>query len=245
MRIRKTLLSQAPKTKSNHWPTLILLAFMILSSVYWREGRFSELVSASREQIFAQHEFWRLLTTLGVHEDLIHFGSNAFLFFVFGCLLNGYFGAFVFPMLSLLFGALINAVVLYLYPAHSVIIGASGMVYWMAGFWITLYGFVERSHSVPIRFLRMIGVALILLVPQEFQMHVSYLAHAVGFVLGIIGGIVYFGVKREEIRKADEWDLVEPLKWPDDWRDEPGLRTDLRSEFHSEVDPQFWPQNLQ
>lgn len=122
-----------------------------------------------------------------------------------------------------------------LYSAHSVLIGASGMVYWMAGFWITLYGFVERSHSVPIRLLRVSGVALILPVPQEFQMHVSYLAHAAGFVLGIVAGIVFFGLKREEIRKADEWDLVEPLKWPHDWLDEPGLRTDLPTDFHSEI----------
>jgi rhomboid protease GluP len=214
MRVKRTLLSRAPASKSNRWPVAVLLVFMLVSALFWRGGTVSDLLSASREQIFSQHQYWRLLTTIGAHEDLVHFGSNALLFFIFGYLLNGYFGALAFPVLSLIFGVIINLIVLYLYPEHSVLIGASGVVYWMAGFWITLYGFVERSHSVAIRLLRMMGVALILLVPQEFQIHVSYLAHAVGFALGVFAGSVYFVLSRKEIRKADEWEILDAFGDP-------------------------------
>jgi len=210
-RIKKTLLSRRPASGSHLWPAALLLIFMLLSSLYWRGGVISDVLSASREQIFSQHQYWRLFTTLGVHEDLVHFGSNSLLFFIFGYLLNGYFGALAFPVLSVLFGAVINAAVLYYYPAHSVLVGASGVVYWMAGFWISLYIFVERTHSVGMRILRSIGVVLVLLVPQEFQIHVSYLAHTVGFFLGILSGSVYFGFAREKIRKQEELEL--PPSW--------------------------------
>ena len=47
-------------------------------------GMVSDFLSASREQIFSQHQYWRLFTTVAVHEDLVHFGSNALFFFIFG-----------------------------------------------------------------------------------------------------------------------------------------------------------------
>jgi rhomboid protease GluP len=203
MRIKKTYLSQKPAVGSARWNVILLFLFTLSSIVYWEGWPTSSLFSASREQIFSQHELWRLFTTLGIHKGIEHLGSNSLFFLIFGYLLNGYFGAQVFPFLSLILGAVTNAIVLLIYPPHSVLIGASGMVYAMAGFWIANYFFIERHLSVTGRILRILGVILILLIPQEFQVQVSYLAHATGFILGSLAGSIYFYFNSKKIRNAE------------------------------------------
>ena len=203
MRIKKTLLSRSPPVGSANWVILFLMLFVVFSMLYWQQTPFLSLLSASREQVIFQNEYWRLFSTLLVHDDFAHLASNSMFFFIFGYLLNGYFGGFVFPLLSLLLGGLVNGLVLAVYPAHSVILGASGMVYAMAGFWLALYCFIDRTQSVKMRIVKSVGVLLVLLFPQEFQPHVSYLAHAIGFLTGALSGSFYFLIYKVQMRKAE------------------------------------------
>ena len=128
MKLVKTQLSATPKPWSHPLVSFVLVSFLLVSFLGWNETISPQVFSASREQIFKNHEYWRLLTTIGVHADLRHFISNALFFWIFGVLLHSYFGFFVFPILSLFFGSLANAFTLYFYPEHSVLIGASGVV---------------------------------------------------------------------------------------------------------------------
>ncbi|HEY7161555.1 MAG TPA: rhomboid family intramembrane serine protease, partial [Acidobacteriota bacterium] len=89
------------------------------------------------------------------------------------------------------------------------LVGASGVVYCMAGFWLTLFVLIERRYSIANRLMRSIGFFLIVFVPSTFEPTVSYRAHAIGFVLGILSAIMYFVINRKIIREAETFELEE------------------------------------
>jgi rhomboid protease GluP len=163
---------------------------------------------ATRQSVFAEGEYWRLLTTLFAHGDLGHIAANSFLFTILGFLLYGYFGSRVFPFSALLGGALTNLIILRTYPPQVSLIGASGVVYWMGGAWLVLYFLLSRQKNLTHRVLRTMGVSLVLFMPAEtFAPNVSYRAHFVGFALGAAFGIAYFLLNRDKFRAAEvrEW----------------------------------------
>lgn len=172
------------------------------------------LYTAGREQVFSGHEYWRLFTSVTIHADIRHYLANAIFFFIFGFLLNSYFGFFVFPVLSIALGGLVNYLTLYSYPEHSILIGASGVVYFMAGLWATLFFFIERKDRTLKRLGMTICVSAMLFFPTSYEAHVSYLAHAWGFLLGIAVGILYFYMNKTKLRSAEVWKVPEPNEDP-------------------------------
>ncbi len=206
MKIIGTILSQRPWRGSPYTAPLAGLCLALVSSIAgsgllppgWDWG-------ASGSQVFGQGEFWRLLTSPWVHADLRHLLSNEVFFVLFGWLLNRYYGVWVFPVLSWAAGVLIQALTLSQYPRDVSLIGASGIVYFMAAFWITLFIFIERGVPWARRLLLSAGVALALLFPETFEPQVSYLAHAWGAVLGVFLGALYFRFRRAELRAFEVW----------------------------------------
>lgn len=79
----------------------------------------------------------------------------------------------------------------------------------MMGFWLGCYGFTARNHTVRGRILRMLGVAILSLVPSQYEANVSYRAHWIGCVIGLIMGISYYFWKKEKIRSFDVYEVVE------------------------------------
>ena len=88
------------------------------------------------------------------------------------------------------------------------------MVYWMAGFWLTMYLLVERSVDPGKRVLRAVCLALLVLAPSTFQANVSYRTHAIGLGLGAVSALVYFQRNRQSIRAAEVVELEEPYDDP-------------------------------
>ena len=209
LRIIGTLLSQKPKRGST-WTApisgLLLAVFFLIGSSTLGHGWDLE---ASGAQVFGKREYWRLLTAPLVHGDLRHLLSNEVFFVLFGWLLNRYFGFWVFPVMSLAAGVLIQGLTLTQYPPEVQLIGASGIVYFMATFWITLFIFIERQIRLARRLLLSSGVALALLFPETFEPQVSYLAHAWGAVLGILLGTLYFALHNRGLRAAEIWSVPE------------------------------------
>ena len=207
--VKETHLSRKPARKS--WSVAMASLFLLLavSVVYWADfrGLASEL-PATGERVFHHNEYWRLLTSIGTHADFRHFLSNGVAFGVLSFLLFGYFGALVYPTLTWGLGALVTALALTTYPETTRLVGASGVVYLMAGFWLTMYLSIERRYRPVKRFTRAFGFALIVLVPTVWDPSVSYRTHAIGFAIGVLFGSVFFVKKRDSLRQAEqvEWD---------------------------------------
>ncbi|HXH29363.1 MAG TPA: rhomboid family intramembrane serine protease [Bacteriovoracaceae bacterium] len=129
-----------------------LLGLLVIVALFFADASnfypVSDFLSASGTKVFLHHEYWRLFTTTLVHADLSHLSMNSIAFTILALLLHTYFGALVFPVLSFMVGGLINVIALSFYPGHVTLVGISGVIYFMAAFWMTLYMTIERSPSV-------------------------------------------------------------------------------------------------
>jgi rhomboid protease GluP len=206
----RTLLSMKPRGSSS-WVSLWSLFILSVIFVAYQENLLgvSEHLTASSSLVFGRHQYWRAFTAPLLHADLEHLSSNAFYFAGLAFLLNGYFGFWVFPTLSFIIGGLINFIVLSIYPPDVTVVGASGIVYFMASFWLTLYLGVERGVSKIRRMMNITAFVTVLLIPEAFQERVSYLSHAVGFGFGILAGLIYFFANLKNIRSFELWQLPE------------------------------------
>ena len=208
--VRETLLSRKPREWSLEITALSLSTILGISLLAWRDGAaLLPTLAATSEGVLKKGEYWRLLTAVAVHGDAMHVLSNAVLLSFFTYLLFGYFGFWVFPMMSLVMAGLTNYISLLTYPSKVSLVGASGLVYWMAGFWLCMYLLVERSVDPGKRVLRAVCLALLVLFPSTFQANVSYRAHAIGLGLGVVSALIYFRRNRESIRAAEVVELEE------------------------------------
>jgi len=209
IRIKSTLLSEKPREGSLWIALLSVMVLLFVSLLCWRDPSLLNLLAASQHQVVEEQEYWRLLTTTAIHADLTHFLSNTILFAFFTFLLYGYFGFWVFPVAVLALGSLTNYLSLLTYPENTQLIGASGLVYLMAGFWLTTYVLVERSHPLKKRILVAMGIALIVLVPSSLSPGVSYRTHAIGCGIGVIAALGYFQARKEQIRSLETFHIEE------------------------------------
>lgn len=205
--VKETHLSRKPAPGS-WWAALASIAVLaVTSSIYWLDWLgLAAWLPAISERVFRHDEYWRLLTSIATHADFRHLLSNGVVFGVLSFLLYGYFGFTIYPALTWALGGIVTLLALWTYPAHIRLLGASGVVYLMAGFWLTLYLFIERRFSPGKRLFRAMGFGLIVLVPTVWDPSVSYRSHAIGFTLGVIFGVAYFLKTRERLRNAERVD---------------------------------------
>jgi rhomboid protease GluP len=206
--VKETHLSRKPARASFVVAVASMAILLAASLIYWSDAfGLGALLPASREAVFGRGEHWRLLTSIFVHADFQHFLSNAIVFGILAFLVYGYYGPLIYPTLSLAVGALVTALSLRTYPPETSLIGASGVVYLMAAFWLTLYLLVERRTRLRMRLVRAIGFGLIVLVPTAVEPLVSYRTHAIGFAAGTALGLIYFWKQKESLRAEERIEL--------------------------------------
>lgn len=182
---------------------LTLLLCTVFSHLYWQQNQLSELLSSTRQQVFSQHQWWRLFTAPWVHGDLQHLLSNSYMLAFMVFFVHGYFGFWIYPVMSFFAAAVIQILALWTYEEQVRLVGASGLVYFLAGFWLSMYFLIERQKTLLSRFLRTVGVGLAVLFPTTFDPQVSYRAHGLGFILGVLLAGAYFLIKKKKIRSAE------------------------------------------
>ena len=210
LKLNKTFLSRKP----SHTSTIIAAISLAILLLFF--GFNEKTFSANGYLVFEKHEYWRAFTTTLLHADLNHLAHNAFFFTGLAALLNNYFGFWVFPVLSLFIGGTINLICLYFYPPEVFLVGVSGVIYFMASFWLVLYLFIERRQTITVRLLHAFAVSLIFLFPEAFQPETSYLAHGLGFALGLPVGLVYYLWNKQKIKSAEQWVEIKKVKSPMD-----------------------------
>ncbi len=201
--IKATYLTAHPHPLSAPVAVMTVLFVAAISGIYWHFPEVGVWLEATPFQVFEKREYWRLVTSFLIHRDPDHLAANAFPLAILAYHLFGYFGFWIFPIGSLLMGALVTASALYTYSAHLNLLGISGLVYAMAGFWLTMFLTLDRSHPLGSRLVRAVGFALVMLVPSQVKQEVSYRAHALGFVWGLTFGFSYFLYNAKRLRSYD------------------------------------------
>ncbi len=203
-RIVHTFLSRKPNPKGRWLGLISVIVCFAVSALCWEpNSTLGDRWSALPEAVFNGHEYWRLFTSMAVHADSEHLVSNAIPLALLSSLIYGYYGAWIYPLGMLLAGALTMGIADYTYPAGTYLMGASGLIYVMAGFWLVLYLFVDRRYSLGQRLFRASGFSLIFLVPTSYKAGISYRTHGIGFALGILFGAIYFLIARNRLRSFD------------------------------------------
>jgi rhomboid protease GluP len=187
--------------------TVVLMAFLTL--FFWSGPEsLAELMPAAKEKVFFQGQIWRVFTAMFAHADLKHFLSNMYMLWIFSFLVFGYFGSLIFPLVSFTLGALVNALAILTYPMQTTLIGASGLVYLLGGFWLASYLLIQRQYTVFNRFLRVTGIALVIFAPSTFIISTSYRTHAIGFFVGALAATFYFIRNKEKIRSYEVYKIT-------------------------------------
>ena len=206
--VTETLLSRKPARGSLAVAAASVFVLFLGSLVYWTNAAgLARVLPASRAAVFERSEYFRLFTSLLAHADFQHFATNALAFALLAFLVYGYYGSLAYPVLSLVSGALTTALSLTTYDADTVLLGASGVVYWMAGFWLSLYLLVERRVTLGKRIVRAVGFTIVVLIPTTLEPQVSYRTHAIGLGLGVILGLAYFAARKPTLRAAEKMEL--------------------------------------
>ncbi len=203
-RLQSTLMTQKPAF-SGLMAALITLMFMaIFSQIYWLDiYGWSSQLPAVRTAIFDNSEWWRVFTAIFIHGDVGHFTSNMLMLSVFSFFVFGHFGFGAYPLFAFIFAGLTNLLAVATYGPEVRLLGASGLVYLLGGFWLTLYFFIQRQYAVWNRLIRVTGLALMLFFPTTFSPTTSYRTHAIGIVMGVFMGIFYFYKNKKSIRSKE------------------------------------------
>ena len=219
-------------TKNHFSYGLIISLFVIslcsvFSSIYWNNSLdLAQYLAASPTSVFKHHEYWRLFTTTLIHGDLKHLASNSLMLSIMSYYITSHYGAWVYPALSLLAGALINYIVLLSFKTNITLVGISGVVYFLWGFWLVLYLFIQRNQTLTRRILKITGVGVIILFPTSLTANVSYMAHFVGLVLGVIFAALYFILHRKYIYSFEESEYVVIRDFEQEIKDSAQLQND-------------------
>ncbi len=165
--------------KDSFLDSILLSSMMLVVSIqFWFKA-----IALPFDQVTAR--WWISFAAMFIHADIGHLLSNLLLFIPFAALLQAHYGRAVFPWIGLLIGYLTHLTVLLIKEDGYSLVGASGMVYGLGGLWLGLFVLHGNRYTLKDRILRSIGVSLILLFPTQFMPEVSYLAHGIGFLMGL------------------------------------------------------------
>lgn len=214
------------KKKKNQWgPAAVVTALglcLIASLFYWdQSASWSKLIPASFESVYGQGQYWRLFTGALAHADLEHYLSNMLMLGFLVYFTTSFYGLWILPA-AFLAGALVNMATLAWIGEDTVLVGASGIVYLLWGFWLSLYFLIQKNISIVGRILRTGAVFLVMLIPTTYSPSTSYFAHYFGFFVGLVAGFVLYQLGpqkpttqeiEEEIRKG------KPAARPQPWEE--------------------------
>ncbi len=201
--VKFTYLSRKPHPSAGVVTMFFIALMSIITVLTWNNPELAQRWRASGQTIFESFELHRIWLSIFIHSDFSHFLSNAYMFGILGFLVSGYFGARILAFHVLALGPLVHVLTLGGYPPELGLVGISGVVYLLAGFWLIVYVGIDRRFSVSSRIVRAIGVGLVILFPTTFEPNVSYRAHAIGFGIGLAFGLVYFFIRRSEFRRFE------------------------------------------
>ena len=195
----KGYLQRIPSLQSLNPALALFLLFLLMSLIYWHDD-FGQNFWVSYQSVFVDKQYWRIASSLFIHADAMHLLDNSLLFIIFGWLLNYFYGFWVFPMVSLLAGVLTTFLSLHFHEPQIRLLGASGMIYAMVAIWIVLYVCYDMNYSIHLRLLRAVGFSLAMLFPTSFHVEIDYIAHAIGFGVGLVFGFLLIPFTRKRVR---------------------------------------------
>ncbi len=198
-----TMLTGKPSKNAFIVASVTVVVMGLATLFYWQDTAWSQLMTAVGRQVFENHQWWRVYTAVFIHADIAHFLSNMYMLWIFSFFVFGYFGYTIYPLTAFVSAGLVNIIAISTYTPDMELLGASGLVYLLGGFWLTLYFLIQRQHQWVSRLLRVTGIGFMIFVPSTFVPSTSYRTHGIGFIAGILTGLIYFFKNKKMIRSRE------------------------------------------
>lgn len=208
-RLTSTFIMAKPRGDSFGVTAIFLFFIFLVSQLYWQNVLgWAEYLPAVNNKIFVEGQWWRVFTATLIHADIGHLLSNMYMLGIFTFFVYGHFGLKVHPGATFLAAGLVNLIAISTYAPNTQLLGASGLVYLLGGFWLTLYLFVQRLYPFTNRLVRVCGIALMVFFPTSFEPTTSYRTHAIGFAVGCAMGLLYFLANKKRLRSYEKYKII-------------------------------------
>ena len=185
------------------WVSFVLYAALLIACFVW-QGQ-SEIVTSGQADavaIVAGEQWWRAVTALTLHADVVHLVSNVvsglgFAFFV--CRFFGAAAGWLLVLLSGVAGNVLNAMVYYPEPHYSIgastsVFGALGLLTGV-GLWAAVSA-PDRRLTLPRWLVPLFGGLTLLGLFGVGEGNVDVAAHISGFLCGVVFGALGACVQR-------------------------------------------------
>ena len=155
--------------------------------------------------LVAGGEWWRLITAMFLHVNLIHVGFNCLVLYQLGNAVEGTFGPLRMVAIYFVGGFLASTASYLLSEPRIVAVGASGAVFAIAGAWLA-YNWRRRDLRWSAMNVQSIWIFLGLNLAMGFVFpNIDHFAHIGGFVAGIAAGAVAEGFGPPSVRPVVRW----------------------------------------
>ncbi|MBM7694585.1 membrane associated rhomboid family serine protease [Peribacillus deserti] len=143
----------------------------------------------------ANGDYWRLLSPVFLHGSFSHFVFNSFSLAIFGPYIEKKLKPFIFICFYFTCGLFGNLATYVLEPLTFTHVGASGAIFGLLGYYMSLVCFKKESigtqHSRTILTLFVVGVTMTFLQPQ-----INIIGHLGGLISGFILSFLMFQVEK-------------------------------------------------
>ncbi len=169
--------------------TLILILINIISFIlfYFLPSKYFHSLVLNKYRVIYELEFWRIFTSLFLHDNILHLFVNIFLLLIFGIISEQIYQSRLILVIYLLSGIVGNIFSLILLPVNTISLGASGAIFGLIGLTIILNKNVRFNRSLWVfRFLCLILFIFSFLIPN-----INFFSHFFGALVGILFGNFY------------------------------------------------------
>jgi len=222
LRRRIELAQVSPIVTGARWHPLVTYGFIAAAFTVWllteRSGSSTDArtllrFGANMPALVLHGQWWRLVSSIFLHVGLTHLLFNVYACFLFGTFVErttGRWSTFTILILSGVGGGAASALFSNAVKSYTISAGASGAIFGLLGAAIVIVLKLPRLFSGPQRrFLafNFIFIAAVNMVFGFFEPNIDNLAHAGGFLTGVLCGLVLLaGVGNES--RGGAWRLA-------------------------------------
>jgi len=150
----------------------------------------------------AQGQYWRLITAMFLHLNIIHIGFNMWALYILGGPVESWYGEWRFVAIYFITG-FFGSVASYAFgPVGELGVGASGAIFGLLGAF-AVYNFRRRDNRMAYANLRVAITFIVLNLFISFYFRgIDWRAHVGGLVAGVVAGYLAEGFGPPETRKV-------------------------------------------
>jgi membrane associated rhomboid family serine protease len=186
------------------WFSKFFLLFFILFFIFTsKKVYFWSTLGGNDAYLLINGEFWRGITSLSLHADIVHLSSNLLFFVILLKPLIYFLGEGKAWFLVVLSGFIGNVIADYIYQLNHISIGFSTSVFGAIGI-LSVFNFYGKEETSLTGKLLPFGAALGLFAFTGIGKNVDVIAHFTGLISGVAVTLIYFK-KNNFFKKSDVW----------------------------------------